>query len=201
MKTALATSIVLTITLSTLVQAQIGGDVNSIPPEHRAEYLRRKMQERGGAGIIERTIDGRRQQLINGRWQDVGGVEVPERIVNGVHQVFVNGQWQTVRNWKPVVPDTSRRQTASFAGRWQCSCGDTWDLSQKGHQITGWEIGSGGRKPVAGNCSGYEFIFRYTRQDGVVGYGILTIDSSGNRASGRILWSNGTTSSPALTRL
>lgn len=224
MKTTFTTAALLMI--CSLAQAQIGGDINSIPPQHRAEFLRRFGSNNQVVGEAERMINGQRQRFINGRWQPAEGVGTPERIVNGRHekfqdghwhqvgdvgtaerivngerQQFINGRWRTVETRHPVRPNMPNPHACEMAGRWQCSDGAIWDLSQSGqNRLTGMEFGRHARSSLSGAWSGRDFMFRIKSDDGRFGYGMLSVERHGHRASGQILWEDGATTQLSMFR-
>lgn len=102
---------------------------------------------------------------------------------------------RTVR--KPIVPAA----ILTVAGRWQCSCGDIWNLRQSGQDVSGTESGANGTGVVDGRVEGNEFHFRYRRPNGQLGNGVLIPDTDGTGLTGQISWDNGRTSRPSLTPL
>ncbi len=183
----------------------LGGDINSIPPEHRAEALRLRPNNPGngggGVGVAERIdANGNRQQFINGRWVTISSTKRTKYDSNGNYFEWENGSW--VRKNPPGLrPNMPKPTSCTSSGRWRCSCGKVWDLRQNGFQLTGSESGNGEHHAVTGNWSGNEFIFRYQSQTGKLGFGVINVHSGGRTASAKILWNDGTSSRPTLTRM
>lgn len=76
----------------------------------------------------------------------------------------------------PARPMPSQPAPKSLTGRWRCSCGEVWTLSQNGTSVTGTE--SGGRT-VSGTFDGSHFRFRFTDSSrGISGTGVMTANSS-----------------------
>lgn len=186
-----------------LSENRIGGDFNSIPSEHRAEYIRRNGGGSTNGGLIPaERIDshGRRQQFINGQWVTIGTTKRTKRDSNGNYFEWENGQW-VQKNRPGGTPNMPNPLSCALSGKWRCSCGKIWSLQGNGFQLSGSESGNGEYNRVTGTWSGNEFIFRYQDHKGKTGFGVITVRSGGRTANGRILWDDGTSSRPTLTKM
>lgn len=126
---------------------------------------------------------------------------------NGVNNVRISRQ--TIGDFQPTNPGggavsvtpnmPNPSSTSPVAGKWKCSCGGTWNLTQNGSRMSGTESGPDGLGSVSGTWSGNEFLFTYVKANGLQGTGVIT--ANGDRATGRIDWTEGRPSLPTLTRI
>lgn len=145
--------------------------------------------------VKERTSSEYRKEVPNGKI-DVGGFfrDQPDQTVT-----LTTIPSRAAAPPSPAPPTDPAR--FEIAGRWQCSCGDIWNLKRNGNKVTGTESNAQRSADVSGTFDGREFRFRYLPSKGTSGSGVMVPEKSGRRMNIRIAWDNGVTTTAVATRI